>query len=88
MEGKTTKPIISNIINDLQRLEVKALTFDSVDEIIERLNTIIETLREVEKLVHNINYMRNITKQLQKAENELDGYLIMDESFNLIENDR
>ena len=88
MEGKTTKPIISNVINDLQRLEVKALTFDSVDEIIERLNTIIETLREVEKLVHNINYMRNITKQLQKAENELDGYLIMDESFNLIENDR
>ena len=88
MECKTTKPIISNIINDLQRLEVKALTFDSVDEIIERLNTIIETLREVEKLVHNINYMRNITKQLQKAENELDGYLIMDESFNLIENDR
>jgi len=79
MEGKTTKPIIINIINDLQRLKVKTLTFDSVEEIIEQLNTTIETLREVEKLVHNINYMRNMTKQLQKAENELDDYLIMNE---------
>ena len=77
MEGKTTKPIINNIINDLMRLQVKELTYDSVDEIKEKLNSIVETLREVEELVHNINCKIAWTKDLEKLETKLEDYLIM-----------
>ena len=77
MGDKTTQPIINNIINDLMRLEPKPLTFDSVDEIKEKLATIIETLKEVEELVHHINCMKNWTKELEKAETKLEDYLIM-----------
>ena len=83
MEDKTTQPIISNIINDLMRLKAEPLTYDSVDEIIQKLTTIIETLREVEELVHSINCKRAWTKDLEMLETKLEDYLIMNTLDNV-----
>ena len=84
MEGKTNKTIINNIISDLQRLQVKELTEESVNEIIWKLKDIIKTLNTVCQFVHVITFLRNLTHKTphdeeteHEAERLLNEYWIM-----------
>ena len=84
MEGKTNKTIINNIIGDLQRLQVKELTEESVKEIISKMKDTIETLITVNQFVHEITFLRNWTHKTphdeevqHEAERLLNEYWIM-----------
>ena len=79
MEGKTNKTIINNIISDLQRLQVKELTEESVDEIMVELKGIIETLITVNQFVHVITFLRNLTNKTphdEKTQHEAEERLL------------